>query len=236
MGTLGIVGGIAPESTVDYYRRFIAAWRARRADGSNPHILINSIDVRRVLALAGSNRLEELTDYMVEAVAALASAGARAALFASNTPHLAFDAVQARSDIPLISIVEAACAEAKARGLRRAGILGTRSTMQAAFYPGVFAKQGIAVVAPAEPEQEFVHGRYVGELVEGVFLPETRDRVLAIIGNMVSRDGLDAVVLAGTELPLLIRADMAHGVPLLDTTGIHVAAALPYLFGEDAPA
>ena len=226
MSALGIVGGIAPESTIDYYRRIIAMHRARSGDGSNPHILINSIDVTRLLALAGANELAQMTDYLSEAVAALARAGASIALFASNTPHLVFDAVQARSPVPLISIVAAAAAEANVRGLRRVGILGTRFTMQAAFYPDVFSRYAITVVAPNPAEQETVHARYVGELVDGVFKPEAREQLLAIITTMAQREGLDGVVLAGTELPLLLRCEAADGIPLLDTTALHVAAAM----------
>ena len=228
MTTLGIVGGIAPESTIDYYRRLIAAYRTR-SGGDNPHLLINSIDVNRLLALAGAGQLDAMADYLTEAVAALARAGAGVALFASNTPHLVFDQVQQRSPIQLISIVEAAGTAAAAMGLRRVGLLGTRFTMQAAFYPAVFARHGVAVVPPAADEQELVHTRYVGELVEGVFNDSTRTQLLEATGHMVRRDSLDGVILAGTELPLLLRTGTAHGVPLLDTTGIHVAAAVAAL-------
>lgn len=106
MSILGIVGGIAPESTVDYYRRIIATYRARCTDDSYPHLLINSINVNRLIVLAGANNLPEMVDYLSGEVSVLANAGASAALVASNTPHLVFDAVQQRSSIPLISIVE----------------------------------------------------------------------------------------------------------------------------------
>ena len=116
-------------------------------------------------------------------------------------------------------------------GLARPGgrRVGTRFTMQAAFYPAVFARHGVAVVPPAADEQELVHTRYVGELVEGVFNDSTRTQLLEATGHMVRRDSLDGVILAGTELPLLLRTGTAHGVPLLDTTGIHVAAAVAAL-------
>lgn len=226
MRTLGIVGGIGPESTIDYYRRIIAAYRAARPDGSYPKVIINSIDMSRLLALAGANDLSAMADYLSQEVSSLARAGATVALFASNTPHLVFDAVQKQSEIPLLSIVEATCAAAKSRGLRRIGLLGTKFTMQSGFYAKVFGAQGIAVVPPQPEEQEVVHERYVGELVEGVFRPETRDTILSIIVAMASRERLDAVALAGTELPLLLRAESFGGMPLLDTTGIHVSMVI----------
>jgi aspartate racemase len=129
----------------------------------------------------------------------------------------------------MISIVEATCAHAEIQGLRRVGLLGTRFTMQARFYPETFAKRGITVLPPSPDEQEFVHGRYVGELIEGVFRPETRDRISTVVEAMIRRDDLDGVILAGTELPLLIRAETILDTPLLDTTGIHVGAAIAHL-------
>jgi len=229
MRMLGIIGGIAPESTIDYYRRILAAYRAAADDGTCPHLLINSIDLNKLLALAGASRLEELTDYLVAEVSAVARAGASAALFASNTPHLVFDAVRQRSTIPMISIVEATCAHAEIHGLRCVGLLGTRFTMQARFYPETFSRRGITVLPPNPDEQEFVHSRYVGELIEGVFRPETHDRISTIVEAMIRRDDLDGVILAGTELPLLIRAETILDTPLLDTTGIHVGAAIAHL-------
>lgn len=107
--------------------------------------------------------------------------------------------------------------------------------MQAKFYPEVFAKRGIAVIPPNPEEQERVHALYIGELVLGVFRSETRDQLLSIIENMTRREGMDAVILGGTELPLLLRTDAVHGVPLLDTTGIHVSAAMAHLLSGSTP-
>ncbi len=229
--TLGIIGGIAPESTIDYYRRVIAGYRARLNDGSYPCVLINSIDMSKLLSLAGANDLVAMADYLVREVSVLAQAGASVALFASNTPHLVFASVQERSPIPLISIVEATCLLANARGLKRVGLLGTKFTMQGAFYSEVFSKHEIKVILPTLAEQEIVHGRYVGELIEGVFLSETRTELMSVIETMTRRDNLDGVVLAGTELPMLLRVEVVNDVPLLDTTGIHVSAAIDRMLG-----
>jgi len=229
MPILGLIGGIAPESTIDYYRRILSAYRAARPQGAHPQIFINSIDMYRLLALAEANQLKGLAEYMVEELSVLAKAGADVALFCSNTPHLVFDAIQKRSPLPLISIVEATCREARARGLQRVGLLGTRFTMQAGFYAEVFGRQGMAVVPPRPDEQDRLHGRYMGELIHGVLRPETRDELLALIETMRRREGLDGVALAGTELPLLLRAEAVDGLPLLDTTGIHVGAAVESL-------
>ena len=216
MKILGIVGGISPESTIEYYRLL----------GSAP-VIINSIDLQRLLELMTGDR-EALTDYLAEAVQRLAAAGAEAGLIAANTPHVVFDEVQKRSRIPLISIVEATCAEAKARGLKRLGILGTRFTMQGRFYPDVFAREGMTIVPPSAEEQTFVHDAYLGELVKGDIRPQTRARLLAIVDAMQARESIDSVILGGTDLSLILH-EGDHALPLLDTTRIHVRAAVAAL-------
>jgi len=232
MKTVGIVGGIGPESTIEYYRSIIAGYRRLRPDGSSPAILINSLDVNNLLDWMGANRLSEVTDYLANALQKLARAGADFGIIAANTPHIVFDDVQRRSPIPLISIVEAACAEAQRRGIRRAGLLGTRFTVQASFYPDVFSRQGIAVVVPNGEEQAYIHEKYVGELLKDVFLPSTRERLLEIIHRMKEQEQIQGVILGGTELPLLLREDTASGIPLLDTTQIHVQAVVEELLSS----
>ncbi len=230
MKTAGIVGGIAPESTVDYYRSIIAAYRERRPDGSYPSIVVDSIDLQRMLALVATD-LSALAAYLAAEVDRLARAGADFALLASNTPHIVFDELERRSPIPLVSIVEATCAVARRTGRKRLGLLGTRFTMEGRFYPDVFSRAGIALVPPEADDLTLVHERYMGELVKGVFSAGTRAALLAVVSRMKEREGVDGVVLAGTELPLLVR-DADAGVPLLDTTRIHVDAVVDRLLRE----
>ncbi len=230
MKTVGIVGGIAPESTVDYYRSIIAAYRERRPDGSQPSIVIDSIDLQRMLQLVATD-LSALATYLAAEVDRLARAGADFALLAANTPHIVFDELERRSPIPLVSIVEATCSAARGLGLSRLALLGTRFTMEGRFYPDVFSRAGIALVPPAPDDRTLVHERYMGELVKGVFSAGTRAALLEVVARMRGRDRVDGVVLAGTELPLLLR-DADAGVPLLDTTRIHVDAVVDRLLGE----
>jgi aspartate racemase len=229
MKSLGIIGGIGPESTIEYYRSIIASYRRQRPDCSAPSIILNSISVQKLLAMMNRDDLPAVIDYLVPEVKRLAAAGADFALIAANTPHIVFDEVQQRSTIPLLSIVEATCAEAKARGINRAGLLGTRFTMQADFYPAVFLRDGIALVMPDAGEQAYIHDKYVNELLKDVFLPTTRERLLGIIRRMREQEQIECVVLAGTELPLILPQGDAAGVPLLDTTKIHVEAAVAWL-------
>jgi aspartate racemase len=230
MKTVGIIGGVGPESTIEYYRQIIAAYREQQTDGSYPSIIINSVDVLRLLAWIGANELDAFTNYLADAIERLARAGADFAAVAANTPHIVFDELRRRSSIPLISIVEATCDEARALGLTRVALFGTRFTMQGQFYPQVFSKAGITIVVPREDEQTYIHEKYTNELLNDIFLPETRDGLTAIVDRMKARDDIEAVILGGTELPLILREPRHKGIPLLDTTRIHVNRIVAELF------
>jgi len=228
--TLGVVGGLGPESTVEYYRLLVSGYRDRAA-GNSPSLLINSIDVNKVLLLAATN-LKALVEYLVLGLLPLARAGADFALLAANTPHVVFPELSNRSPLPLLSIVEATCDFAKKQNFSKLGLLGTRSTMQGGFYQQVFREQSISLVIPTSDEQNYIHNKYVGELVAGRFLPETRDGLVAIARKLKEEQGIEGLILGGTELPLLLRDDTRIGIPLLDTARIHVNAALDRICSE----
>jgi aspartate racemase len=231
MRNLGIIGGLGPESTIDYYRTIIARCRARKPEAGYPHVIINSLDVDKGIAMLDAGRLAELADYLAAGVELLARAGADFGCIAANTPHLVFDEVQRRSAIPLVSIVRATCDSAKAHGLKKVGLFGTGFTMRAEFYPDEFQRAGITTVRPTEPEREYIHRKYIDELLNNKFLPETRAEILSIAQRMKDEDGIEALVLAGTELPLLLRGPDTPAVPFLDTTLIHVEAIVSELLG-----
>jgi len=226
MKTLGIIGGLGPESTMDYYRLIIAAYREQKQDGSYPAIIINSIDLQKVRDLVTANALADLTECLAAEVQRLARAGADFGLFSANTPHIVFDNVRLQSPIPLLSIVEATCDAAKTLGLKKLGLLGTRFTMQGRFFRDVFSKAAIILAVPSEAEQAYVHDKYMDELVNGIFLTETRERLLEIVDRLKEREGIEGVILGGTELPLILRDAAPSGIPFLDTTQIHVRAAV----------
>jgi aspartate racemase len=229
MKTAGMIGGLGPESTVDYYRLIIARYRARNRDGSYPSLIINSLDLSKGIQLVDTGRLSELADYLAAGVGCLVRAGAVFGFLSANTPHIVFDEVQRRSAIPLLSIVRATCDRAKALGLKRVGLFGTRFTMQASFYPDEFRRAGVALVRPKEPEQDFIHKKYLNELLNGTFLPETRAELLRIVHRMKVEDGTEAMILAGTELPLLLRDSESADIKFLDTTEIHVEVVVDEL-------
>src|SRR5215831_1133903 len=221
MKTLGMIGGIGPESTIDYYRAIISAYRKQITDDSYPSIIINSINLTKAVGLVTANELAALADFLLEELGRLARAGANIAFLAANTPHIVFHRLQPRSPIPLVSIVEAACRAAKAKGFQKVGLFGTRFTMQGQFYPDVFTREGIELVVPAAADQEQIHNIYMNELLKNIFLPESRAALLAIIDRLREKTGMEGLLLAGTELPLIVRDKEHDGIPLLDTTVIH---------------
>ena len=223
---LGIIGGIAPESTIAYYRAIIAEYKKRVPDGSQPGVIINSIGMMKMLGMIGEGKLREVTDYLVDELRRLEGAGATLGIFASNTPHIVFDELQQRSPIPLLSIVKSAAAQAQRLGLKRLALFGTRFTMSAGFYPAVFNREGMEVVLPNPKEQEFIHEKYMGELIDAVFKFETRAAMFKILDRMAAAERIDGIILGGTELPLLMEIEEYNGIPLLDTSRIHVMAAI----------
>jgi aspartate racemase len=227
--TLGLVGGLGPESTIDYYRRLQDAW-AREDPATAPSIVIDSLDVQRALRLVDTDR-PALIEYLLASLRRLAGAGVDFAAMTANTPHIVFDELAARSPVPLVSIVEVCAEEARRRGSRRLALLGTRFTMEGQFYPAVFARHGLAVIAPNEADRRWVHEKYVGELLEGVFRDDTRGELISLVGRLRDDQRVDGVILGGTELPLLLSAPLIADVPVLDTTALHVAALVRRLRG-----
>ena len=228
MKIAGMVGGLGPESTVDYYKLIIARYRARCGNKGYPEFLISSLDVDKGIELVDGGRLGELADYLAGAVDKLALAGADFGFFAANTPHIVFDEVQQRSTIPLLSIVRATAERAKSLGLKKVGLFGTGFTMRGSFFPAEFRRAGIGLAIPKEPEIAFIHEKYLGELLIGKFLPETRAGIMKIAQRMKAEESVEAIVLAGTELPLLLR-EARSDIQFLDTTEIHVEAVVEEL-------
>jgi aspartate racemase len=226
MKIIGMIGGLGPESTIDYYRLLMTVYRERVTDGSYPRILINNIDLTEVVRLLDANDLDQLTDWLVAEVQRLASAGAEIGFVGANTPHIVFDELSRRAAIPLVSIVEATCEAAQAAGLKKLGLLGSRFTMQGRFFPNVFSRRAIELALPDPDEQTWIHDHYMNELVKGIFLKETREGFLQIVHRMKEQDRIKGLILGGTELPLILRDVPDCGIPFLDTARIHVNAVM----------
>jgi aspartate racemase len=222
MKKIGLVGGLGPESTLDYYRLIIRAFQERKST-DYPEILVYSANLTEGLKLMEARQPEPLVDWLLHKIEALHRAGAQLAAICSNSPHVVFDEAQRRSPLPLVSIVEAACERVAALGVRRPGLMGTAFTMQADFYPETFRNRGMQMVVPPAEDQALIHRKLFSEIELGIFKDETRDQLLGVVERMIRRDGIDAVVLGCTELPLILTKD-EYGIPFINTTAAHVDA------------
>ncbi|MBU1418925.1 MAG: amino acid racemase [Proteobacteria bacterium] len=227
MKRIGILGGLGPESTVDYYKEIIAAFNTKHAHLAYPEIIVYSADLNTFMRFAETEQWAELTDWLLEKLHALHRAGAEFAAIASNTPHIVFDALQTKSPIPLLSIVEATCGKAQEMALKNIGLIGTRLTMEADFYKKPFLSQKMTVIVPTTAEQQLIHHKLFSEIELGIFKDSTREELLAIAKRMVTEEGIDSLILGCTELPLIL-TENKFGIPFLNTTAIHCKGIVTY--------
>ncbi|MBA7627962.1 Broad specificity amino-acid racemase YgeA [subsurface metagenome] len=226
MKKIGILGGMAPESTVEYYRIITTLCRQRGMGHHYPVIIVYSLNFHEFISLMESGKLPEATDLLCQATNSLASAGADFVIMASNTPHLVFNEVAAKSPIPLLSIVDETGKVARKLGFTRVGLLGTRFTMGADFYNNILStKYGVSVVTPEQAEQDYIHRKIMTELVNGDIVEETRQELSRIAKMLADKQGIEALILGCTEFPMIL-SEQVVGMPVLDTTRIHAEAAL----------
>jgi len=230
MKKIGIIGGLGPESTVDYYRGIVETFRVGQGGLAGPEMVIYSADVDELFEMVEAAQWDSLVDWLVERVCALERAGAQFAAIGANTPHIVFDKVQVRSPIPLLSIVEETFRRAEALGIKRLGLMGTRSTMQSDFYQKRFETGGISVVAPRTDEIEHIHNRLLSEIEMGIIKDSTREELLSIVKRMLDEESIQALILGCTELPMILDKE-EYGIPFLNTTAIHIEAIVRYCTG-----
>ena len=221
---IGILGGVSAESTASYYLTITREYIRRFGDAGYPEILIYSVSFAEYAQLQHAGCWDELAARMGDAFKILARAGADFGLIAANTLHIVFEVVQARSPIPLLSIVDATARAVAEAGLTHVGLLGTRITMEKAFFRHGLARFGIAALVPPPGERELVHRVIYEELVHGRVRENSRRELLKVIEGLAQR-GAQGVILGCTELPLLIKPEDTP-VPVFDTARIHALAAL----------
>lgn len=227
MKRIRIVGGLGPESTIDYYKGIIDKFRQSESEPEYPEILLYSLNMYRFLGLVESRQWDKILELLLSSVNALYQAGAEFAAIASNTPHVMFDAVRSKSPIQMISIVEATGDRAASMGLKRIGLIGTKFTMQSDFYQRAFSPKGLTIIVPKSEEQQEIHHKLMDEIELGIIKDTTRQQLLDIVDRMVRDDEIDSLILGCTELPLIL--DKAeYGIPFLNTTSIHVDSIVQY--------
>ena len=221
MKRVGIIGGLGPVSTLDYYSGIINGFRTKANDGNYPEIVVNSVNMAQVLSYVTNKEWDSLEKLLLDAIRDLANAGAEFAAIASNTPHIVFDRVQQESVLPLISIVDATCAFVQQKGCKNVVVIGTRFTMSSGLYSNALEKYGITAIVPSEAEQLAIHDIIFPKLEDGIVVPEDKGKMLAIAGSLLVNNSADGLVLGCTELPLMIK-DGDLDTLIFNTTQIHI--------------
>lgn len=231
MEKLGILGGMGPESTLDYYKKIVYQYEEQMHTKVFPNINIESIDIFSMLALCQQKQYEALADMLVNGIDKIYRAGATVGLIAANTPHIVFDEVQRRSPIPLISIITATLDKVKQNKQRTVGLLGTQFTMTQGFFEHPFLVNHIKVVLPKESDIVKVNHYIVNELEQGVIKTTTKQYLIRIVNDMIASSHIEGLILGCTEIPLILnQADFE--IPVYDTTQIHVNRAVYYLLNH----
>lgn len=223
---IGILGGMSPESTIEYYQYITRRYTERFGDYGYPEIIIYSVSFQSYVDWPNAERWDLVVEGLSEAAQKLQSAGADFIIIATNTMHLVFDQVQASVNVAMLSLLDAVAEAIEARGMQTVGLLGTRFAMEKGFYQDSLARKGITVLVPDAEDRQYVNQVIYDELVAGQVRDESRAEFVAIIGKLATR-GAEGVILGCTEIPLLV-SEADAGLPLFDTTAIHAEAALNY--------
>jgi len=224
--TIGILGGMSPESTVAYYEYITRTYTERFGDYAYPEVLIYSVSFQPYVDWPKDDRWDLVAEGLGQAARALEAAGADFILIATNTMHIVFDEVKDSVNVPMLSLLDAVGRVIEHRTMDTVGLLGTAFTMEKTFYHDALAERGIKVLVPGPEDRERVNHVIYDELVAGEIRDDSREAFARIIHKLSER-GAQGVILGCTEIPLLV-SEEAVGLPLFDTTTIHAEAALRY--------
>ena len=225
MKTIGLIGGMSWESSVEYYRIINEMIRERLGGLHSAKCIMHSLDFAEVEPLQREGRWSETAAQMVHAAQSLEAAGADFVVLCTNTMHKTADEIEQHVGIPFLHIADATAAKVKSHGLKTIGLLGTRFTMEDHFYKGRLAERhSLEVLVPGDNQREVVHQVIYEELCLGKVVPASRQEYARIMDGLVSR-GAEAIVLGCTEIGLLVSPEDCR-VPVFDTTKIHAEAAV----------
>jgi aspartate racemase len=230
MKTIGMIGGMSWESSIEYYRLVNEAVKQQLGGLHSAQCLLYSVDFDEIERYQHQGDWEPATQVMIAAAQRLERGGADFVVICTNTMHKMADEVQAAIQLPLLHIVDATAQAIKTQGLSKVGLLGTRFTMQEDFYVGRLRSHGLDVIIPDAEEREIVHRIIYQELVLGKILPSSRDEYQRIIQNLAQR-GAEGIVLGCTEIGLLVKQEDTS-LPVLDTTLVHALAAVEVALGK----
>lgn len=227
MKTIGMIGGMSWESSIEYYRIINETVRAKVGGLHSAKSVMYSVNFAEIEALQNQGKWDHATDLMIDAAKRVENGGADFVIICTNTMHKMADEVQKHIRIPLLHIADATAEKIKIRGMSKVGLLGTRFTMEEGFYKGrLIDKHGLDVIIPSDEEREIVHSVIYDELCIGEIKQPSRKKYIGIIEHLIN-NGAEGIILGCTEIGLLVRQEDSR-VPLFDTTRIHAVAAVKY--------
>lgn len=232
MKKLGLIGGLGPEASIEYYRLIIKQYQERLNTNNYPEIFLISTNMTEMLACIYSNRLDDLVDLLSVSVRILERSGADFGAIGASAPHIVFDRLAQRINFPMISLVEETCKAIRDKGVKCVGLIGTKITMQGKFFHITAAKYGIQVVTPTVSGQDYIDSKYMSELVFNDIVPETKNTFIRIIKELKEMDSIEGLILGGSELQILLNQTDFKDILVFDTTKIHVNAILDEMVGE----
>lgn len=225
MKTIGLIGGMSWESSLEYYRLINQMVKEKLGEPHSAKSIMYSVDFAEYEKLQHEGKWAELTEKMVDISQSLEQAGSDLVLICTNTMHKMAPEVQDSIEIPLLHIADAAADEIKSQNIKKVGLLGTKFTMEEDFYKGrLKEKHNIDVIIPKQKERDKVHKVIYQELISGIINDDSRREFQAIIKNLKAR-GAEGVVLGCTEIPLLIK-EKDSVIPIFDTTMLHACKAV----------
>lgn len=230
MKTVGIIGGLSPESTIVYYQGVCHGVRQRLGNHHSGKILLNSLDFGEFVALKEAGDWDTQARLLCDAARTLGGAGADFVVLATNTMHKMADAIEAALDIPFLHLADATAKRILDQDVRKVGLLGTRYTMEQDFYKERLIRKGIEVIVPDARGVEDVNRIIYDELCQAVIKPESRERYVEVISEFEAQ-GAQGVVLGCTEITTLISQEDIN-IKEFDTTSIHIEDTLDFMFEE----
>lgn len=222
MKRIGLLGGMSWESSIEYERLLNEDVRRRLGGTHSADLIVRSYDFAEIEALQAAGRWDDAGAVLATDATLLQAAGAELIAICTNTMHLLADVVAEAIEVPLVHLVDVTAAAVRAAGPGSVALLGTRYTMEHAFYRERLETAGLDVLVPDEPDRTTVHDVIYDELVRGVIRPASKEAYLAVIGRLVER-GAAGVVAACTEIELLVTADDLD-LPYFPTTRLHATA------------
>lgn len=231
MKKLGILGGMGPESTLLYYKEIAMRYKEKDKNGNFPALTIETVNMYEMLGYCKAGAYDLLAEYLLRGIHNLENAGAEFIILASNTPHVVFNMLEKGAHVPLLSIVEPVFQEIRSRGIKKAVWLGTGFTMEQPYFQQRFLENGICIVVPNAEERNLIDHVIADELEFGIVNEDSKIQIDRIINRLVLEEGIEAVIMGCTELPLMY-SDEKLPVPVFDTMQYHIKGIIAYMFKE----